>query len=158
VGVSAYVDELRTQSARVFAANPGVSYLWRDDALVFPSSTADGFEIAIQPEAGGVVVFTDVGLHVHLDGTPDQAVEDAFGLARDLLSPDMRIRELCASGRGYRWVLERRDSTGWHCEGRTGLFLWNYFGRRSERVYQNQHLPGRLAGAPQEVTGGPTRG
>jgi hypothetical protein len=26
-----------------------------------------------------------------------------------------------------------------------GLLFWNYFSRRSEKIYQNHHLPGRLA-------------
>jgi len=156
--VSAYVNELRAQSTSVVMATPEIPHLWREGALVFPSSRDGGFEITIQPEASGVVVFTDVGLHIHLDASPDEAVQDALGLVRDLLSPDMRIRELRAGGRGYRWLLERRESNGWLCEAKTGLFLWNYFGRRGERVYQNQQLPGRLASMAAEMTGGPTKG
>jgi len=95
-------------------------------------------------------VYTEVGFHAHFEGTPDETVQQALGLTRDLLSADMRIREQLASGRGYRWTLDRRDTSGWTRESTTGAFFWNYFGRRTERVYQNTQLPGRLVNARHE--------
>lgn len=72
-------------------------------------------------------------------------VEDALGLVRDLLSPDMRVRELRAGRSAYRWFIEAFDGRTWKVEHMTGLLFWNYFGRRSEHIYQNAVLPGRLA-------------
>lgn len=143
-----YTTELRVQGDRIATQYPEVACRWQGDELVFPKTTEDGFEISLQPDSRGVIVLTDVGLHVHVDGAPADAVQDALGLVRDLLTPDMRIVELRAGGGGYRWRMERLESGRWLVEARTGLLFWNYFGRRSERTYQNRRLPGRLAVQP----------
>ena len=70
----------------------------------------------------------------------------ALGLARDLLSPAMRIRELRTGNKPYRWVMECYDGAGWRGEQETGFLDRNHLGRAYERVYQNRALPGRLAG------------
>jgi len=77
------------------------------------------------------------------DRDPASFVRDALGLVRDLLSPGMRLRELRAAGRPYKWILEGRLSGQWHTEQTMALLIWNYFGVRSERIYQNAHLPER---------------
>ncbi len=140
-----YADELRIQSDRVVEDHPGLRVEWRDSELVFPKAALGGFEVRLLPVSDGVVVLTDLGLHVHLEDTPSDAVRDALGLARDLLSADMRIVEHRAGPRAYRWSLERRAGGRWVGEAQTGLLFWNYFARRSERIYQNRQLPGRLA-------------
>jgi hypothetical protein len=84
--------------------------------------------------------------HFPLAGAPDDpttAVTEAFGLLRDVLSPGMRLRELRAGRMPYRWYLEAAVEGTWHTEQMMGLLLWNFFGRRSERIYQNDHLPAR---------------
>jgi hypothetical protein len=143
--LSAYSHELRSQASRVLTAHPSLLYQWHGDHLVFPAVDEDGFDVTLQPDAHGIIVLTGVGVHEHIDGSPWDAVRDALGLARDLLSPDMRVREQRAGGAGYRWVLERRDTGMWRPQSETGLLFWNYFGRRSEHFYQNTQLPGRLA-------------
>ena len=44
------------------------------------------------------------GAHVHFERNGDlrELVEQVFGLVRDLLSPDMRVRERCAGGKPFR--------------------------------------------------------
>ncbi len=65
----------------------------------------------------------------------------------------MRIRELRAGDKPYRRVMECSDVAGWRGEQKTGFLAWNHLGRRSERVYQNRTLPGKLAGqAPERLT------
>jgi hypothetical protein len=145
VKADAYAAELQTQGAQIASEYPEVSCRWQGDELVFPKADDDGFEIRLQPDAAGVIVLTDVGLHVHVEGDPEDAVRDALGLVRDLLSPDMRVVERRSGQHGYRWTLERLESGRWLGEARTGLLFWNYFGRRSEQIYQNRRFPGRLA-------------
>ncbi len=152
--MTAYADELRSQARSILADHPDMPHHWRNDGLVFSGSDLDGFEVTLQPDGQGIVVLTGVGLHEHVEGAPAEAVRDALGLVRDLLSPDMRVRELRAGGRAYRWLLERRELDRWTCESQTGLLFWNYFARRSERVYQNRWLPGRLASAPSPQASG----
>ena len=55
----------------------------------------------------------------------------------------MRLREFRAGGRPYRWILEARSPSGWEVHSTMGLLFWNYFARRSESVYQNDHLTAR---------------
>lgn len=151
--MTTYPSELHEQFEQAIVAHPELSYRWEGDMLVFPSTSPTGFGIQIiaaddPGSIDAVQVYTDTGIHQFFDGSPHEAVEDALGLVRDLLSPDMRIRECCANGKPYRWILERRAADGWHRESIMGLFFWNWFGRRSERVYQNTQLPGRLHALP----------
>lgn len=148
MSLAEYSNELLSQAGRLLAGHPDLRHEWQPNGdLVFPAVSEQGFEVTLQPDGHGVIVFTGVGFHEHVVGDPRDAVQQALGLARDLLSPDMRIREQQAGGRGYRWTLDRRDASGWTRESTTGSLFWNYFGRRSERVYQNAQLTGRLVDA-----------
>ncbi len=91
--------------------------------------------------------------HQHFDVTDDAAdlVGHALGLARDLLSPSMRIRERRAGSTPYRWICEAKRSGEWRTEGSTSLMFWNYLGRRSERFYQNHALAERKEEANQSA-------
>ena len=137
--------ELRTQANRVLEAHPELQHRWdAGGELTFPALSESGFDVVLQPDRQGIIVSTSVGFHEHCEGPLPPAVTAALGLARDLLSPDMRVREQRAGGRPYRWHLERRVAGGWAPESQTGLLLWNYLGRRTERIYENAHLPARL--------------
>jgi hypothetical protein len=154
-----YLDELRMQGTRALARHPELLHVWRDDgSLTFPPTADEGFEVSLHPNACAITVFTGVGWHHALDGEPTEAVEQALGLTRDLLSSDCRIREGCAAGQPYRWTLERRESETWLPESTTALLFWNYFGRRSERFYQNNQLPGRLTAGSSESNPGSAAG
>jgi len=82
--------------------------------------------------------------HTRFESTA-RLVEELFGLLRDMLSSDMRIRELCANSSPYRGILETYDGTRWSTEHEMGLIFWNYFGKRSFRTYSNSILPGRMS-------------
>ena len=62
------------------------------------------------------------------------------------VSRAMRTRELRAGDKPYRRVMECSDVARWRGEHKTGFLDRNHLGRRSERVYQNRTLPGKLAG------------
>lgn len=140
-------EEFRRDVLRVLQNHPGLSHEWRaDDCLAFPRSNPNGFEIEVVLEDGMVVV-NALGAHEHFqarESSPAEAAEAALGYVRDLLSPGMRIREKRAGRMPYRWTVEILGSDGWARESVTGVLLFNYFGRRSERVYQNDQLPSRL--------------
>ncbi len=85
-----------------------------------------------------------------------KVVQETLGFARDLLSPNTRVTEHRAGAHPYRWDLERRrmvlrldgrEEGEWVFASWMCLLLWNFFGRRTERIYQNAHLPGRPDGA-----------
>ena len=117
--------------------------------LRFPRQAESGFDVEILIDAQGLVVHA-LGAHEHFAAgaaPPAELCGRALGLVRDLLSPDMRIRETRAGAKPMRWTVESRAGQGWRAEGTTGLLFFNYFGRRSERIYQNHQLPGRMSEA-----------
>ncbi|MGD0999050.1 MAG: hypothetical protein ABSA67_00010 [Candidatus Brocadiia bacterium] len=79
--------------------------------------------------------------NVELDDNPDQLAASAFGLVRDLLSLGMRIRERLSGGKPHKWAFERYENGRWVTEEWICLFFWNYFGKRTEKTYQNAILP-----------------
>ena len=103
------------------------------------------------------VMVTAGGAHTNAspDGKPDELAAHVLGYVRDLLSPAMRIRERLAGGQPFKWAIElKRDGT-WETEEWVGLFFYNYFGKKSERTYQNSVLPERKE--PVEQGGGEVR-
>ena len=40
---------------------------------------------------------------------------------------------------------QQGEAAGWCTEYEMGLLFWNFFGRRAERIYWNEHLPAREA-------------
>jgi hypothetical protein len=144
-------SELARQGRAVLASHPEVKHRWEQIPtgvrLAFPAEAADAFEVAVEAY-GGAVLVSGVGFHTHFDwqGNAAENVRAALALARDLLSPAMRVREVSAGGRPYKWELQRLDGRDWRTEEVTvvpGTVFWNYFGRRSERIYQNRTLPVR---------------
>jgi hypothetical protein len=121
--------------------------------LTIPRRREDGFDVVVEAAQDGLFLFAGDGAHVQFDeildpqrGSVEDLVDEALGLARDLLSPSMRVRELRAGGRPYRWSIEYYHDSGWHAEHETVLLFWNYLGRRSERLYRNHTLPSRFIG------------
>jgi len=142
---------LREEAAKALAGHPSLRHEWSDEGAVvtlrFPPADAHGFEVAIQAGEGYLYVLMGRN-HQPFDvdpRNPAEAVTGALGLVRDLLSPNMRLRELRAGGRPYRWYVETHDGETWQLEAETGLLFFNFFGKRSEHVFQNHQLPGRRA-------------
>ncbi|HKG95027.1 MAG TPA: hypothetical protein VKA84_24130 [Gemmatimonadaceae bacterium] len=141
--------ELESQGRALLAAHPGLAHRWDEIPdgvrLVVPATGADAFEVAVQAHEHGGLQVSGVGFHTHFDWqtTAAEAVRDALGLVRDLLGPGMRVRELRAGDRPYRWELQAFDGQGWRTEEVTAQLVWNYFGQRSERIYRNVALPAR---------------
>jgi hypothetical protein len=117
--------------------------------LRFPRQETSGFDIEVEVDEHGILVQA-LGAHEHFQAGASPTGElcaRALGLVRDLLSPDMRIRESRAGDKPVRWTVEARAGGEWRSEGQTGLLFFNYFATRTERIYQNRQLPGRLPGA-----------
>ena len=153
--------DLRTLLSRraeeILEDHPGLGHVESDDeqesvTLTFPRQTEGGFDVIVEATPEEIILFAH-GAHVQFDRpydeeNPETQVEEALRLARDLLSPAMRIRERCAVGKPYRWYIEYLDDMQSHAEHETGLLFWNYFGRRSEHIYRNYTLPNRISDDP----------
>jgi hypothetical protein len=141
------------RAEEVIEDHQGLGHVESDDeqesvTLTFPRHTEGGFDVIVEATPEEIILFAN-GAHVHVDEeNPETQAEEALGLARDLLSPAMRIDERCAGGKPYRWYIEYLDDMQWHAEHETGLLFWNYFGRRSEHIYRNYTLPSRISDDP----------
>ena len=109
---------LREEAAKALAGHPNLRHEWSNEGAVvtlhFPPADARGFEVAIQAGEGYLYVLMGRN-HQPFDvdaRNPRDAVTAALGLVRDLLSPNMRLRELRAAERPYRWLptTEKRGS------------------------------------------------
>ena len=145
---SGLIGALEQQGEAAMRASPALPHEWVSEAeslvLRIPAISSDGFDVELQANAGGLELRCG-DMHPPLDvsSDPAAAVRDALGLVRDVLSPGIRLRELTAGGNADHWLLEATTERGWEVEFRMGLMFWNYFGRRSERIYCNDHLPAR---------------
>ncbi len=146
-------EAFRQQAEAALARYPRLVHEWQSEPegvrLRFPAADADGFEVKVVATSASIIVYA-LGAHEHFESgsePPARIAAAALGLVRDLLSPDMRIRERASASRPYKWFIESLRGTTWQLESQTGLLVFNYLGARSERTYQNRHLPGRLGSA-----------
>ena len=140
-------EEFRRRAEEALAGHPDLRPEWTADLsrLWFPRVDDLGFDVEVCVGDREIVVQA-LGAHEHFElgnGTPSEVCASVLGLVRDLLSPDVRIREIRSRGRPFRWFVESRNGPEWQVEAETGLLFFNYFGRRTERVCQNRQLPGR---------------
>jgi hypothetical protein len=138
----------RERLADVLRGRPGLPHRLHDEGrhlqVEFPKQGPSGFDVFLTVTDGDVLLETDRGWHLQQEGPSEQQIEEFLGLVRDMLSTACRLRERRAGGRPYRWHLESFVEGVWRRDGTTGLVFWNYFGRRSEHVYQNDTLPARI--------------
>ena len=132
--------------------NPEVKHSWsineqKDQCtLEIPEQNEKGFSIKVGVYGHEITVWAGGIDFVQISSTEnfDETITDILGLVRDLLSPTMRIRELRAGDSPYRWHMECFRDGRWVREESSGLLFWNFFGKRSEKIYQNFILESRL--------------
>jgi hypothetical protein len=56
----------------------------------------------------------------------------------------MRIRERLSNGTPYKWTLENFEDGKWVNENTCGVFFWDRFGKKTEKLYSNEVLPARV--------------
>lgn len=115
---------------------------WR---LRIPKQEPSGFDITVIADESEVTVYTEYGAHRHYtsDGKHEETVQMALGLVRDLLSENMRVRVFVARGKPYRFDLEWCVKGRRNNDGRTGLFVLPWFGKKTQKLYSNHRLPPR---------------
>jgi len=130
--------------------HPQVKHEWSIDAdedhciLDIPEQSDSGFPITVEVWPDEIMVMAG-GAHTNAnpEGKPDELAAHVLGFVRDLLSPAMRIRERLAGGKPYKWAIELQQDGKWETEEWVGLFFYNYFGKKTEKIYQNEILPAR---------------
>lgn len=131
---------------------PQIKHEWSIDddedhcVLDIPEEDINGFPVTVEVYPNEIMVMA-IGAHTHFGlkeyENPDELIAYVLGLVRDLLGPGMRIRERLAGGTPYKWAFEVCQDGRWITEAWIGLFFWNYFGKRSEKTYQNHVLSAR---------------
>lgn len=112
--------------------------------LLIPTQRQEGFDISVEVNSNQITYHLG-GYHDHLDldGDPHEFVNHFFGFLYDSLSTLMRVREFRSGSSAYKWILECRSDDVWETEGTSGLLFYNYFGSKTEAIYQNSVIPER---------------
>ncbi|MFB3897695.1 MAG: hypothetical protein ACE14V_15490 [bacterium] len=131
---------------------PNIQTKWDDNGtkrsrLTIYKQDENGFDIIVEAETYGLYPFAG-GWHGApweigpTDTTPEKLCEQFMGFIRSLLCTDAMLEVKYASGFSYKWILTYPTEQGIESEV-TGLLFYNYFGKRTNRIFQNQHLPPR---------------
>jgi hypothetical protein len=148
------IQEFIDYGKELLSRHPDLPHKWEVDrekpgaTLKFPRQSSSGFDVVIDVKSSQITVSTGELAHEHFEpeeGPNIYLVESVFGYVRDLLSPDMRLREKLA-GNKPRWAaVESFGGRVWHPESVFRLILWNFLAKKSEKIYTNEQLPGRLS-------------
>ena len=137
------------EAKRLFEDYPQVAHSWTigsgEDHCILnvPKLDKQGFDITfeIDSEEYWLTCGEFQGTDALEEGTAEDFAGHCIGLLYDLLTPLMRVRERLAGKTAYKWTLECLRGGTWESRGSHSLVLFNYWGRRSERIRQNRVLP-----------------
>lgn len=119
---------------------------WRKEntEIIFHKNADSGYDIVLGFDGDALYLQTDRGYHdhFHIDMFKnfDKALESVMGLVRDLLSRNMRITEILSNNRSRKWLLQCFRDGQWKTESSSGLLIWNYLGKKTEKYYYNDIL------------------
>jgi hypothetical protein len=143
-------DTFFEMAQQITARYPALAHEWTSEpsgkrTLRFPAASSTGFDVVIQAETYGLYPYAGDWHGAPWDyNTPKmtfaEICEDCLGFVRSLLCSDSSLEVCYSNERPYRWVLIY-PLAGQRISDRTGLLLYNYFGRRSARTFQNEQLP-----------------
>gem|GEM_PF-2354391 len=94
--------------------------------------------------------------HQHIYQPKEMNTEDyvnhVFGMVYDYLTTNVRMIEKRANDKPYQWTIEIKERNEWREDQTNGLIFYNYFGKKSERIYQNDLLPPRMNPSQQDAS------
>jgi hypothetical protein len=118
--------------------------------ITFYKKDKNGFDITIEEDNKELILFTETAYHEHFEydmfENKEEAFDYVFGLTRDLLSNNMRIREIQKNNMPTKVYLEYNKNNIWEEESSIGILSWttfNPFAKKKEIIYVNNILPGR---------------
>ncbi len=124
-----------------------LNYEWGDnkEEIIFKKKDDNGFDIRVFHDDRFIYIETELGYHdqFKINDNIETTLTDVMGLVRDLLSKNMRIVEILSNNNGRKWLVQSFVDNDWQTEHKVGLLIWNYFGKKSERVYSNDILLAR---------------
>lgn len=118
---------------------------WRRNftEMVFKKNSEKGFDVILGYDKNYLYLDTDRGFHEHFEAYRDFScvLEHVIRRVRDLLTKNMRIREVYTNDKPRKWILEHFENDIWKIEAVHGRILWNYFGKKTEKTYSNDIIP-----------------
>jgi len=123
---------------------PTLDFYWNNDntEITIRKKSEEGFDVILRSEDESIFIESDIGWHDEFD-TSEKRLEWLMGVARDLLSRNMRIKVFYSNGNPYKWIVELYENSEWNGFLIKQLFIWNIFGKKSEIIYTNDVLPQR---------------
>ncbi len=131
-----------------------LSWNWRTERkttiLTIPRQSDSGFEVGVRCEAFGLYPLAGDWHGMPWDfNAPKTSIQNQCDACMKfilyLLTPDSRLRVITSNGKPFRWLVEYFEENKWKLHEEMGLLFYNYFGKRSEFILQNNHLPPRYA-------------
>ena len=153
------MDDLPTEferyAKRLLAQYPEISTKWgwlanNGKRLTIFKQEELGFDVAVEARTDGLYPYAG-GWHGppwevnSQQETYEHMCEQFMGFIRSLLCEDSQLEVRYAGSWPYKWRLTYPTEDGFMTE-ETGLFIFNYFGARSRRIFQNHHFPPRYKG------------
>jgi len=121
-----------------------LDYEWKSDntEVIFKKKSSEGFDIIVSYEYDSIYIGTDIGWHDEFDASKERLIW-SMGVIRDLLTKNMRIIEFLSNDKPYKWVVRIFENSEWIGFLVKFRLFWNYFGKKSEKIYFNDSLPPR---------------
>jgi hypothetical protein len=139
--VSEFTETFRRAAQSVLDTCPRIEHEWQSPlTLKIAASSASGFDVKLVCESYGLYPYAG-----EWHGAPwDAAIWKSERLAaavreflQSVLSPAGELRVRYSNGRPYKWTL-RYSFEGSVVSEETGLIFFNWFGRRSVKVFRNE--------------------
>ncbi len=137
----------------ILAKSPEIETEWEirnggdKKILTIKKLDSSGFDVVAECETYGLYPFAGEwhGSAWELwpgDETLLDLCEQFMGFVRSLLCEDSKLEVRFSGSKPYKWVLTYPIEEGTEFQ-ETGLFFYNYFGKKSSKVFQNKHLSRR---------------
>lgn len=133
--------EFKQYAANILSSQKELNVTWnlKNTEVTIHKANSNGFDVTVSIDEKNLYIFTDNGYHdnwlLSEFKNNNEALDNIFGIVRDMLSENMQIEVLLSNKSPYRWKLQYREENEWIDESTTGLLFWNYFGRRSKNIY-----------------------
>jgi len=112
--------------------------------LTIPACDENGFSLFIEL-IDEEVVFHCEQFHEHFHNdeglSSKDFVDHLFGIIYDYLTSKVRLTVVHSNNKPYRWTVELEENGDWVEQQTMSLILYNFFGKKSTRHYQNTQLP-----------------
>jgi hypothetical protein len=145
-------EAFEAMGKRFFEMYPEIPHEWSMDStdfqLTIKKINEKGFDLNLELFGDDVVLHCE-SMHQHITNlekkpTPEFANE-VFGVIYDYLTTDVRMKEFQSNGSPFKWVIESLSEDKWERGQSTGILFYNYFGKKTIEIFQNDYLPPRMS-------------